>query len=169
MKALTSSVLSFVIGKANGTGVPQFVVDVKRSLQTVGDSQALAYLRQVGMTNSPFAGSISSALRNDYMTKTSLAGFWAANMNTLERSSPDVPAYLAGNWSQGGVKAWFALTTETQNDPFSLYQHTQAQLAAVVGSGAGGATDVRLADINAEWRLHVVVRHERCRDRGECQ
>lgn len=148
MKALTASVIGFVIGKANGTGVPQFVVDVRRSLQTVGDSQALAYLRQVSMTNSPFAGSISSALRTDYLTKTSLAGFWAANMNTLTRSSPDVPAYLNGNWSQGGVVAWFALTTQTQNNPYELYQHTQAQLAAVVGSGAGGATDVRLADIN---------------------
>ncbi|MFA6502863.1 MAG: hypothetical protein WCT45_01225 [Candidatus Paceibacterota bacterium] len=149
MKMLTASVVQFVIGKANGTGVPQFVVDVKRSMQTVGDSQALAYLRQVGMTNSPFAGSISSALRNDYLTKTSLRGFWDANLCSLTASSPDVPAYLAGDWSRGGgIAAWFSLTTQTQNDPFSLFQHTQTQLAAVVGSGVGGATDVRAADIS---------------------
>src|SRR3989344_8405212 len=110
---ITAGVIAFVIGKANGTGVPQFVVDVQRSLQTVGDSRALAFFDQYGRnSNSPFAASITSSLRNSYLQKTSLAGFWAANMNTLARFSPDVNAYLAGNWSQGGVAAWFALTTQ---------------------------------------------------------
>jgi hypothetical protein len=128
MKALTSSVIGFVIGKANGTGVPQFVVDIQRSMQTVADGRALAYLRQINQTNSPFSSSIRSALASNYLTKSSLAGFWAANMNTLSRSSPNVPAYLAGNWSQGGVAAWFALTTQTQNNPYTLYDNARSQL-----------------------------------------
>ena len=149
MKMLTSGVIAFVIGKANGTGVPQFVVDVNQSLQTVGDSAALAYLRQFGTnSNSPFSASIASALKNNYLQKTSLAGFWAANMNTLARTSPNVPAYLSGRWSQGGIAAWFALTTQTQNNPYTFYQVSQAQMAGLVGSGAGGATGVRLSQLS---------------------
>lgn len=149
MKMLTASVVGFVIGKANGTGVPQFVVDVRRSMQTVSDGQALAYLRQVSQTNSPFSSSISSALRNNYLQRSSLKGFWDANLCSLSRSSPDVPAYLAGNWSQGGgVAAWFALTTQVQNNPYTLYQASQAQLLSQIGPGVSGATGARSQELS---------------------
>lgn len=149
LKMITAGVIQFVIGKANGTGIPQFVTDVNQSLQTVSDSRALAFLQQMGRnSNSPFASSISSSLRNDYLSKTSLAGFWARNMNTLARSSPNVNAYLAGDWRQGGVGAWFALTTQIQNNPYTLYQSSQAQLASQVGPGAGGATGARLSELS---------------------
>lgn len=143
MKMLTSSVINYVIGKANGTGIPQFVVDVRKSMQTVSDSQALAYLKQVSLTGSPFSSSIASALRSNYLQGSSLAGMWAANMCTLSRSSPNVQAYLAGNWSQGGVAAWFALTTQMQNNPYMLYQNSQAGLTRVIGTGVGGVTGAR--------------------------
>ncbi len=144
MKALTASVIGFVIGKANGTGVPQFAVDIMQSMQTVSDSQALAYLSQFGTnSNSPFAYSISSALRTNYLSKSSLAGFWDANMCTLARTSPNINGFLAGNWSQGGIATWFALTTQTQNNPYMLYQNSQQQLATLIGPGVGGATGAR--------------------------
>jgi hypothetical protein len=150
LKMITAGVISFVIGKANGTGIPQFVTDVQKSLQTVGDARALSFFNQFGRnSNSPFAASISSSLRNNYLSKTSLAGFWAANMNTLARSTPSYrPGYLAGNWSQGGVAAWFALTTQTQNNPYTFYPIAQEQLATLVGPGGGGATGARVAELN---------------------
>ncbi|MBI4065602.1 hypothetical protein HY412_00205 [Candidatus Kaiserbacteria bacterium] len=148
LKMITAGVIQFVIGKANGTGIPQFVTDVQQSLQTVSDSRALAFFNQFGRnSNSPFASSITSSLRNDYLSKTSLAGFWARNMNTLARSSPNVNAFLNGNWSQGGVGAWFALTTQIQNNPYTLYQSSQSQLASLIGPGAGGVTGARLAEL----------------------
>lgn len=150
MKMLTSGVIQFVIGKANGTGVPQFVTDVQKSLQTVGDAKALAFFDQFGRnSNSPFASSITSSLRKDYLSKTSLAGFWAANMNTLAQSTPSyAPGYLAGNWQQGGLRAWFALTTQTQNNPYTFYPTAQEQLGSLIGPGAGGATGARIAELN---------------------
>ncbi len=148
MKALTASVLAFVVGKANGTGVPQFATDVMGSLQTVSDSQALAYLRQFSTnSNSPFAYSISSALRVNYLQGTTLAGFWAANQCTLSQYSPNVNSFLAGNWSQGGVAAWFALTTQSQNNPYTLYQNSEQQMSTLIGPGAGGATGARIAQL----------------------
>ncbi|MBI5369966.1 hypothetical protein HZA85_02145, partial [Candidatus Uhrbacteria bacterium] len=46
LKLMTAGVISFVIGKANGTGIPQFVVDVQKSFQTVSDVRTLAYFDQ---------------------------------------------------------------------------------------------------------------------------
>lgn len=150
MKALTAGVISFVIGKANGTGIPQFVTDVQKSMQTVGDVRALTFFDQFGRnSNSPFARSIVSNLRKEYLSETSLAGFWAANMNTLARSTPSYrPGFLAGNWPQGGVQAWFALTTQTQNNPYTLSQNAKSQLGTIIGPGVGGATGARAAELN---------------------
>lgn len=148
LKLMTAGVISFVIGKANGTGIPQFVVDVQKSFQTVSDVRTLAYFDQyMRSSQSPYTGSIVSALRKEYLNKTSLAGFWAANMDTLARSSPNVNAFLAGNWSQGGVGAWFALTTQIQNNPYTKYQNARDQLGNLIGPGAGGATGVRAAQL----------------------
>jgi len=148
MKALTASVIAFVIGKANGTGVPQFVVDVRKSMQTVSDGQALAYLNQIGQTNSPFSASIASSLRNNYLQNTSLAGFWKANLCTLSRTSPNNGAgFLAGRWQQGGVAAWFALTTQVQNNPYTLYQNSRDKMGSLIGPGVGGATGARTQEL----------------------
>lgn len=149
MKALTASVMKFVIGKANGTGIPQFTVDIQKSLRSISDMQKNAYLRQVNLTNSPFATSIAQALDINYNQSTSLAGFWAANQCTLGQNIPTYqPGYLAGNWAQGGTAAWFQLTTQTQNNPYILYQNSQAQLANVIGAGVGGGSGARLAQLS---------------------
>src|SRR3989344_1314273 len=145
LKALTSGVISFVVGTTNGTGAPQFVQNLQGHLQTVGDTQALAFFASFGRnSNSPFAAAITSSLRTNYLQQTSMAGFFAANQNTLARSSPNVNAFLAGDWSQGGIGAWFALTTQNQNNPYTLYQASQNQLASVVA----GATDARVTELN---------------------
>ena len=149
LKLITEGVIQFVIGKANGTGIPQFVADIQTSLQTVSDVHTLAYLDQyMRSSRSPYSGSIVSALRKDYLNKTSLAGFWAANMDTLRKTSPNPYGYLNGNWALGGVDAWFALTTQIQNNPYALYQNSQNQLAAIIGPGVGGATGARIQDVS---------------------
>ncbi|MFH1178595.1 MAG: hypothetical protein V1711_02655 [bacterium] len=135
LKAITAGVLAFVIGETNGTGAPQFVQNLQGHMQKVGDTQAFSFFAQFGKnSNSPFAASITSSLRNNYLQNTSLAGFFAANQCTLSKSSQNINAFLSGNWSQGGTRAWFALTTQNQNNPFTLYQASQGQLASVVGS-----------------------------------
>jgi hypothetical protein len=150
MKALTQSVLKYVIGQANGTGIPQFTVDIQKSLRSISDFKAQAYFRQVSLTNSPFATSIAQALGVDYNQKTSLAGYWAANLCTLGKNIPNYNQnFLTGNWGNGGIAAWFQLTTQSQNNPYLLYQNSQAQLASVIGPGVGGATGARLNQL--QW------------------
>lgn len=148
LKAMTAGTIAFVIGKANGTGIPQFVADIQVSLQTISDAQALSFFDQyIRSSQSPWNTAIISQLSKEYLNKTSLAGFWAQNMDTLRRTSPNIYGYLGGNWMLGGVGSWFALTTQTQNNPYMAYGAAQNQLGALIGPGVGGATGARVADL----------------------
>ncbi|MCX6787787.1 MAG: hypothetical protein NT108_01320 [Candidatus Kaiserbacteria bacterium] len=148
LKVITQGTIAFVIGKANGTGLPQFVADIQRSMQTVTDVHTLAFLNEyMRSSKSPYHGSIIDALRRDYLNRASLEGFWAANMDTLRKTSPNPLGYINGNWMLGGTAAWFALTTQSQNNPYSLYQDSQKQLANMNGPGVGGSTGARIADV----------------------
>ena len=145
LKSMTAGIIAFVDGQSNGTGSPQFVQDLQGNLQTVGDVQARAFLTQFNQnSNSPFASAITSSLQTNYLQHTSLAGFFAENKNTLDQYSPNPTAFLAGDFSQGGVGAWFALTTQNQNNPYTLYQASQSELSNMVA----GASSARLAELN---------------------
>lgn len=158
LKTLTAGVIAFAIGKANGTGVPQFAADVQASLRTAGDARTIAFLNSyMRSSQSPYSGSIVAALRRDYFNETSLAGFWAANMDTLRATSPNPYGFLRGNWALGGVSAWFALTTQDNNSPYALYLNGKNKLARVVGvnpdPGVIGqkAADLRAGNGFASW------------------
>ena len=142
---MTASVIDWINGKKNGTGKPSFVGSLTANLQLVGDNQALSFFAQFARnSNSPFVSSIVASLRTSYLQNTSAAGFWAANRSTLSQYSPNVNSFLAGNWSQGGVGAWLALTTQSANNPYLLYQASQSQLGSLVAS----AQAVRTTSLN---------------------
>lgn len=144
LKSITSSILGFVGGN-NGTGKPLYVQNLQGYVQNVGDVQAFNFLSQFSRSsNSPFASAISSSLRTNYLQETSLAGFFAANRNTLGQASSNPTGFLAGDWSLGGVAAWFSLTTQCQNNPYCFYYTSQNQMARSVQ----GATSAKLAQLN---------------------
>lgn len=148
LQSTTSGVINFAIGTINGTGAPQFVRDVRGNMQAVSDASAFAFINLYGMhSRSPFSASIVSALRIDYLQSSSLAGFFAANRDTLYRTSPNINAYLAGDWSQGGLASWFALTTQDNNNPYMLYLNSQSRLRSLTGPGVGGATGARASEL----------------------
>lgn len=140
LQQITRATINWING-ANGTGQPSFVRDLTTHLQQVGDVAALSFIAQTATAfNSPFGSAISSSLQTNYSQQTSMAGFFAANQCTLAQSSPNINSFLAGNWSQGGIGAWFALTTQSQNNPYMLYQNSQSQLASAVGSAQAART-----------------------------
>ncbi|MFZ2500500.1 MAG: hypothetical protein WAW90_00750, partial [Minisyncoccia bacterium] len=147
MKDMTASVVAFVNGIGNGSGSPQFTTGLQKSMQSVSDVAARAYLAQIGLTGSPFSSSITVALGRNYMQNTSLGGFWAANKNTMSQSSSNPSAFMAGDWSKGGVAAWLSLTTQPQNNPYMLFNNSRDQLANVIGPGGGGVTGIRQQEL----------------------
>lgn len=145
LKSITASVVDFVSGKTNGTGAPQFVQNLQGHMQLVGDVQALSFLSNFSQqSNSPFAGAIASSLRTNYLQETSEEGFFAANQCTLDEVSSNPEAFLSGDWSQGGLGAWFALTTRQENNPYAL----QANAKRALEGRVAGAQDARRNELN---------------------
>ncbi len=138
LQSMTARIINFING-SNSTGQPSFVPNIAVNLQAVGDAVAEPFIGEIsqGVFNSPFGSAIAESLQNSYVRGTDLAGFYAANQCTLDQSSPDINSYLAGNWSQGGVGSWLALTTESQNNPYMLDQAAQGQLGALVSQAQG--------------------------------
>lgn len=148
LQHITASTIQFVTGVINGTGAPQFAQNVRGTMQMASDVSSFAFINQYGLhSRSPFSASIVSALRIDYLQSSSLAGFFAANRDTLYRTSPNINAYLAGDWSQGGLESWFALTTQDNNNPYMLYLNAQSQRQSLAGPGVGGATGARASEL----------------------
>ncbi|HVB19821.1 MAG TPA: hypothetical protein VNF51_00835 [Candidatus Paceibacterota bacterium] len=132
LQQMTASVISWINGN-NGTGQPSYVQNLPVYLQSVGDAAALSFIARAATAfNSPFGPAIASSLQTVYAQQTSMAGFYAANQCTLALASPNPAAFLAGDWSQGGIQAWLALTTEDQNNPYTLYQAVQSQVGSNV-------------------------------------
>jgi hypothetical protein len=152
LQQITASVVNWINGTGSG-GSPLFVQNLALYLRLTADNQALAFISEIGaQSNSPFAAAIASSLRTNYLQSSSAAGFWAANQCTLYAASPNINAYLAGNFSQGGWNAWFALTTQPQNNPYSLYYRSQAELAArVAGAQGQAATQLGYSNGFASW------------------
>lgn len=133
VKAITAGVLKYVAGQTNGTGIQQFVQNLRGLQRDVGTVQALAFIGEFNKySNSPFASAISASLAQNYLQQTSLRGFFASNQCTLGSVSPNIQQFLAGNWSQGGAAAWLALSTNNQNNPYMLHAAAQAELSKLV-------------------------------------
>ncbi len=129
IKATTASIINWING-GNGTGQPSFVLNLSLHLQAVSDSVALPFINQLQrVTNPAFAAGIASSLLTKYAFGTSVGGFLASSQGTLGRYSPNQSAFVAGNFSQGGIPAWFALTTQDNNNPY------------MVAAAAAGKTD----------------------------
>lgn len=138
VQSISGSVISFVTGRGNGSGKPQFVQNLLGHLRDVGDAQLNSFLTQFrANSNSPFASSIANTLFDKYLKDTSLIGFFDENLCTLDEFSNDVDAFLGGDWSQGGVAAWFGLTTRDENNPFTLYERASSVLGELVNQSKG--------------------------------
>ncbi|MCR4276364.1 MAG: hypothetical protein NUV90_03200 [Candidatus Parcubacteria bacterium] len=133
LQTMTQSTISWINGN-NSTGQPSFVLNLGMHLQSVGNAVAIPFINQITAGfNSPFGPAIASSLMKSYSQQTSTAGFFAANQSTLPGSLQSQKAFVAGNWSQGGIAEWFALTTQDNNNPYMLYQSAQGQLGSNVG------------------------------------
>lgn len=133
LQQMTERTINWINGTGNPNGQRSFVPNIAVHLQGVGDSAANAFLNQLTSgLRSPFDIAITASLRNGYLQQTSMAGFFSQYRSTLSQYSPNVNSFLSGDWSQGGARAWFALTTQPQNNPYSLYQAAARQLSVSV-------------------------------------
>ncbi|MDP1690076.1 MAG: hypothetical protein Q8L52_02640 [bacterium] len=131
LTAMTGTIIDFINGTKSNSR-PGFVVNLSLHLQRVGDAIATPFINQFRMvTNPAFAGAIASSLLTKYALGTSVGGFLAQSRSTFPSAS-NPTAFVAGNFSQGGIPAWFALTTKNENNPYLLAPAAQDQLKSLV-------------------------------------
>ena len=133
LQQFTKTVVDWING-ANTSGQPSFVQSLARHMQALGDAITMPFINQVRTMLSPqFGAAIASSLLMNYAKQSSIGGFLAGNQSTLGRFSQNPNAFLAGDWSKGGTSAWFALTTQNNNNPYLLAQAAQSQLGGLLG------------------------------------
>ena len=132
IKATTASIINWING-GNGTGQPSFVLNLSLHLQAVSDAVVLPFIGQLQRVLNPaFAAGIASSILTNYALGTSVGGFLASSQGTLGRYSPNQAAFVAGNFRQGGIPAWFALTTQDNNNPYMLAAAGKSQAQSLV-------------------------------------
>ncbi|MFM2330828.1 MAG: hypothetical protein RLZZ26_335, partial [Candidatus Parcubacteria bacterium] len=152
LQQMTANIIGNVtLGGKNGTGQPQFIQDLKKQQQQVSTNQGTVFFTQLYKNmngSSPYTNALVSSLRAKFLQNTSSAGFFAANKDTLNKTTgslQNTQAFLNGNWSKGGAAAWFGLTTQNENNPYALSQAAQQNLASMVGEAQTTAQKV------ADW------------------
>ena len=131
-------------------GSPAFASDLRQNLQGVGDAVIATVVSDVAgraadglIVNSPYQDEIATAIRTGYYLSTG-GSFHVRNPFTLGNYTPDPRAYLAGDFSQGGLSAWHATITNCQNNPYCAYQ-TAAREVDQRLAAAGGQ---RITELN---------------------
>jgi hypothetical protein len=135
-KAALQSVVNSTVKWINSgfNGSPAFATNLSSTLQSVGDAAANSFIQQL-QTNSaiksPFQTQVASAVSTNYLQSTGSNGFFNANPFTLSNVSSNPTAFLAGNFSQGGLDAWFAAALP-QNNSYGAYQLANGALSGQV-------------------------------------
>ena len=130
IQATTASIINWINGN-NGTGQPSFVLNLSLHLQAVSDAVALPFINQIQQVMNPaFASGIASSLLLKYAQGTSVGGFLSTQQSTLGLYTPNQGTFLAGgNWTPA---AWFALTTQNNNNPYMIAAAAENKLGSLV-------------------------------------
>ncbi|MBA3789476.1 hypothetical protein H0X32_03780 [Patescibacteria group bacterium] len=147
-KAAIQSIVNSTVNWINHGfhGSPAFITDLTHTLQAVGDVAANNFLGQLasnGAIHSPFQNQVASAVGQDYFRSTGSNGFFNQNPYTLNRTTSNDAAFLAGNLSAGGFDAWMAAAMHPANNPYG------AQLLAqnALGAQVAGAQDQQKTEL----------------------
>ena len=125
--AVLQSVVNSTVRWINSgfNGAPAFATNLNQTLLQVGDAAANTFIRQLTSNSairSPFQTQIANAVGTNYFQSTSANGFFTQNPFTLGNVSSNPAAFLGGNFSQGGLDAWFSTNDNPANNPYGAYQ-----------------------------------------------
>jgi hypothetical protein len=130
--ALQSMAQSMLNWTASGfDGSPSFVTNLRDHLRGVGDQVADGFLEELTMSgtiNSPFREHMVSQLRGSYRRMTSDRAFFEENRYTLDQYSSNPEAFISGDFSEGGIRAWIGAWTNCQNNPLCARTAAEAEL-----------------------------------------
>jgi hypothetical protein len=133
------AILRSVVTWANSgfEGSPAFVTNIEQNLRGLSDFVAdsfTAELQASGVINSPFRDSLVAQLRDNYRRISSDQAFFETNRYTLDQYSDDPDAFLRGDFSRGGIRAWIHAWMNPQNNPLGAYGAARRELESRIAN-----------------------------------
>ncbi|MDB5264984.1 MAG: hypothetical protein JWN64_555 [Parcubacteria group bacterium] len=162
LQSLNKSMINFVNSGFDGS--PAFVTDINKTMLSVGDAQAEAFLKELESSNSvksPWRDDLSQNLREYRYRSTGAGGVFNQNPFTLDQVSSDPAAFTNGDFSKGGLDALFSSFMNPQNNPYGSTLLTQQAFEGSVGNAEGN----RLTEIN--WGQGIGSYHGTCGSSGD--
>jgi hypothetical protein len=140
------TILRSIITWANSgfEGSPAFVTNLRQNLRGLSDyvvDSFTAELQASGVINSPFRDSLVAQLRDNYRRMSSDQAFFETNRYTLDQYSDDPDAFLRGDFSRGGIRAWIHAWMNPQNNPLGAYGAARRELEQRVASAVTDRRD----------------------------
>lgn len=130
IQSMTKSLVNWINSGFNGS--PAFVTDLEGHLQNVGDAVAGPFIGQLGSNaslRSPFQSVVAQAVGSRYYLSTSQDGFFTEAAYTLNQYTPNDVAFTNGDFSQGGISAWFAAFSNPANNRYGAEMLADQELA----------------------------------------
>ncbi|HYF29345.1 MAG TPA: hypothetical protein VEA36_03215 [Candidatus Paceibacterota bacterium] len=136
ISTMTKSLVNWI--NSGFQGSPAFATDLRQNLLRLGDAYAARFFDEITneVIESPYRDEIATALRTHYYLSTGGA-FYIRNPYTLNQYSTNPVDFLNGNFSQGGLSAWFSTVMNAQNNPYTALQLAQQELDSRLASAGG--------------------------------
>lgn len=132
IQSMTKSIVNWI--NSGYQGEPAFSQNMQRDLRQVTDAASSVFLMnlnkniQEGLVESPFIAGMAQLSVNAYLLATSDDMLAQRLKYTLLDYTQDSVAYMRGDWSKGGLRAWHSMTFQCGNDAVCVSFATQEEL-----------------------------------------
>ncbi len=130
IQTMTKSMVNWI--NSGFQGSPAFVTDLTSTLQQVSDRVAGSFLAKLASDpalRSPFQSQIAQSVGSKYYLSTSKDSFTQSHPYTLNKVTPDDTAFLGGDFSKGGISAFFSAVANPENNPLGAQRLGQEELS----------------------------------------
>jgi hypothetical protein len=157
-KAVLQAVVKSTINWINSGfhGSPAFVTNLQQKLLDVGDAQAHQFLSQLSTNlkiKSPFQGQVASAIGKAYFMATNKNAYFVEYPYTLDQDTPDSASFVRGDFTKGGLGAFFSQIRNPQNSAIGAAELArQALLSQVATQQSTLKADYQAGNGFISWR-----------------
>lgn len=141
IQTMTKSIVNWINGGFEGS--PAFETDLNNSLRRLGDGVAQQVLKELASNekiHSPFVEKLVTKVGAGYYLYSGRDAIASKLRYTLDQSSADDKAFLAGDFQQGGWNAWFSAFMEPANNPYGAQMIASQELASAISNKANTYT-----------------------------
>lgn len=132
-KVAVQSIMRSTINWANNgfNGSPAYITNLENDMRRFADYEADRFLDAYigsGNIDSPFRDRVANTLREEFRRSTANNAFIQSSRYTLRTYAPNDEAFVRGDFSQGGLRAWVEAWRNDQNNIFGAIRSARDAL-----------------------------------------